>query len=224
MKFGSVSVGAGDVTGLSKSALKVVTPAYTEAMTKVKAPVVVTVGDATKGPKYTYVADGVSVELDETCEATPELAAEGGASDTNPAVSLTGTKFDSAFTSVAVGGKKLKLGADAVSAGGTRLAFSPPKKLIGIQDVVVLDKRVPTGALYAGFCTYTGIRPTITAASAATVSTTVATAVTLTGTDLNRVKTATYNGEKVKVTKTTDPTSLSGRRTRQRLTRPRPDG
>jgi hypothetical protein len=209
VKFGSTAVGADSVVGLSESALKVVTPAYTEAMTKVKAQVVVTVGDATKGPKFTYVADGVWVEPNEGCEASPELAAEGGSSDTNASVSLTGAKFDAAFTSVAVGGKKLKLDGGAVTENGTRLAFSPPKKLTGFQDVVVLDKRVPTGGLYAGTCLYTGIRPTITAVSVAKVNTAEATEVTLSGTDLNRVKTATYNGEKVKVAKTTNPASLT---------------
>ncbi|NLT56646.1 MAG: hypothetical protein GXX79_19215 [Actinomycetales bacterium] len=191
---------AAEVTALSATAIKVTVPeaADAEHPTKVGKPkmnVKVLVGAGTKGAKFTYYAEKPTVTANETCTATSEDTNEGGVA--NSAVEIEGTGLDAKFTKITVGGKAVK--DPTFAADGKKVSIVPPKKLVGVNDIAVVDKRA--GTLYAGYCVYEGIKPTLAedAVNLGYVINEGPTVVTLTGTKLNLIKTATYNGEKAKV-------------------------
>ena len=193
VKFGTVSVPTGDVVAVSTSALEVVVPAKGTA-----AKVSVLVGDATKGPGYTYVAPDVTVSTDQ--DALDDLAPS---SDTGLAeATLAGTNFEPT-TRVLIGGLPTKSTATA-----SEITYALPAGLAGVQDVVVSD---PRNTVYVGHVEYTAKVPTVTKASSYAV-TEASTPVTLTGTNLDAVTAVTFvkddAAEKVAFAKTTDPTKL----------------
>lgn len=192
VKFGAVTVDPADVTALSTTALEVVVPAKTTA-----AKVTVLVGDATKGPTYTYVSPDLAVTTDQADLDALTPSSEFGQ---NGAV-LAGTGFE-ATTKVLVGGLPTK-----ATVTGTGITFALPAGRTGIQDVLVTD---PRNSVYVGHVAYTALQPTLTAVSSYAV-TEGTTPVTLTGTNLDAVTAVTFEGapvEKVLFTKTTDPTKL----------------
>ena len=208
VKFGAATVDVAKVTALSDKALRVETPAAdtTEqptALGKAKFGVKVLVGAGTKGPKFTYYAEKATVTtpLEEVegvpvCKATSEDITEGGVANTT--VDLTGTNLSATFTKITIGGKTVKTLTYAED--GSKVTITPPKKIAGVNDIAVIDKR--TGTLYGGYCVYEGYyKPTVTAVDLPYVINEAPTTVTLTGTDLDRVKTATYNGVKATVKK-----------------------
>lgn len=192
VKFGAVTVDPADVTALSTTALEVVVPAKTTA-----AKVTVLVGDATKGPSYTYVSPDLAVTTNQA-----DLDALTPSSDLGQTGAvLAGTGFE-ATTKVLVGGLPTK-----ATVTGTGITFALPAGRTGIQDVLVTD---PRNSVYVGHVAYTALEPTLTAVSSYAVNEGT-TPVTLTGTNLDAVTAVTFEGapvEKVLFTKTTDPTKL----------------
>jgi hypothetical protein len=177
--FGETTVATNKVTALSATALLVEVPAGANGV------VTVLVGDATKGPKFTYAAAAtVTTDQEDLDELAP--VSETGLAD----ATIDGTDFTKA-TKVVVGGKAAKLNKE----GGytaTKLTFAYPTGLVGVQDVVVVDGGK---SYYVGYVTYAGKPVTVTAATG-TAYVEQNSAVELTGTNLDLVATVTYNGVK----------------------------
>jgi hypothetical protein len=191
---GETSTTASTVSALSETALVVTVPAGSNGAT------IVTVGDAVKGPKFTYAAP-ITVTTLQTALTALAPVSETGLAD----VTIAGTNFTKS-TKVVVGGKTAKIAKDGVAANGTSLGAAFPAGLWGVQDVVVVDGGV---SYFVGYVTYAGNKPTVTAATG-TAYNEVASTVVLTGTNLNLITGATYEGVKTafKVTKA-DATTLS---------------
>ena len=179
VKFGETALTAANVTALSESTLVVTVPAGSNGV------VTVLVGDATKGPKFTYAAPAkVTTTQDDLDDLAP--VSETGLAD----VAIAGTNFTKA-TKVLVGGKATKLNKE----GGftaTKLTVAFPAGLIGVQDVVVVDG---ASTYYVGYVTYAGKPVTVTAVSGTSYVEQNST-VELTGTNLDLVATVTYDGAK----------------------------
>ncbi|WP_121253424.1 IPT/TIG domain-containing protein [Nocardioides ferulae] len=180
---------------VSETALEVTVPNAPTEVVAGATTVMVTVGTATKGPKFSYLLD-LTVTTTATNLGELEPISETGL----PGASITGTNFSKA-TKVSVGGKKAKT--ELKSA--TELTVHYPAGLVGAQDVVVSDARL---AKYVGYVTYLPTQPTITAVSGTAVAE-LPTKVTLTGTDLNLVTSVMYDNKKATFTKSKDPTSLT---------------
>lgn len=182
-----VAVAGADVTALSTRVLSVKVPAAA------KGTVTVLVGDAVKGPKFTYVA---TVDTDHDDIKGLAVTSEAGLADQT----IVGDHFTLKSTKVLVGGKPVKLDATTpVSADGTTLNFDYPAGLIGVQDVVVTDNGA---TYYVGYVTYTAVKPTLVATGADDyVVVEGPTAVKLTGTNLQHVASVTYAGAKATFTK-----------------------
>ena len=195
--FTGVTVDAEDVTALGTGALEVTVPEGSDSALAVS----VLVGDATKGPKYTYVGATPSVTTvqDDLDELAP--TSEAGLAD----VSIGGTNFSNT-TSVYVGGKKLKSTMTA-----TELKFALPAGLVDVQDVVVVD---PRKSFYVGHVTYTATQPSLNQVQAGVTYAAVEapTTVTVSGGNVNAIAsgTFTYDGqtkpEKVTIKTTKDVT------------------
>lgn len=195
VKFGDKTVTASDVTALSGSTLLVKVP------TTAAGSVNVTVGDAVKGPKFTYLAT-ITTDQDDLDDVV--VSAEAGATGQT----VVGDHITKS-TKVFVGGKSVKFDktTGGPAADGTKFTFDYPAGLTGEQDVVVTDGGETD---YLGYVTYSATKPTITATSVDEVLVEAPTAVTLTGTNLDLVVSATFNGtEKVTFAKTTDKTKLT---------------
>ncbi len=179
VKFGETAVATSSVTALSESTLVVVVPAGANGA------VVVTVGDAIKGPKFTYAAPAtVTTDQEDLDDLAP--VSETGLAD----VAIDGTNFTKS-TKVVVGGKAAKVNKE----GGftaTKLTVALPTGLVGVQDVVVVDGGKTH---YVGYVTYAGKPVTITAVSG-TSYVEQNSAVELTGTNLDLVSAVTYDGVK----------------------------
>lgn len=191
VKFGSVTVDADDVEVLAEGALEVTVPAGSESALAVT----VLVGDATKGPKYTYVSPNPVVTTDQE-----DLDEDAPASDNGLAAQVIEGSGFKATTQVVVGGTKAKATVTA-----TKITFDYPAGLTGIQDVVVSDPRLST---YVGHVTYAAKQPTISAKSVEYAAVEGPTTVTLTGTNLTAVTAVTYGTEKATFAKTADATKL----------------
>ncbi|HEY1117170.1 MAG TPA: IPT/TIG domain-containing protein [Acidimicrobiales bacterium] len=181
VKFGETAVATNKVTALSESTLVVEVPANANGQ------YVVTVGDATKGPKFTYAAPvTISTDQDDLDALAATMVSETGLADGT----IDGTNFTKA-TKVVVGGKAAKINKE----GGftaTKLTFAYPAGLLGVQDVVVVDSGV---TYYVGYVTYHGKPVTVTGATG-TSYVEQASAVELTGTNLDLVTSVTYDGVK----------------------------
>ena len=193
VKFGTTTVSAGSVEALSTSALEVTVPA------KASGKYAVLVGDATKGPSYTYVAPDLTVTTDQ--DDLDDLAPSSDTGQTG--ATLAGTGFDAASTKVLVGGVSAKATTTATS-----ITYALPAGLAGVQDVVVSDAR---NSVYVGHVAYAAKVPTLSAVSSYAVNE-AATPVTLTGTNLDAVTAVTFvkdaTVEKATFAKTTDATKL----------------
>jgi hypothetical protein len=194
VKFGDKTVTGSDVTAISGTTLVVKVP------TTAAGTVNVTVGDATKGPKFTYVAT-VTTDQDDLDDVV--VSAETGAKGQT----VVGDHITKS-TKVLVGGKAVKFDktTGGPAADGTKFTFDYPAGLTGEQDVVVTDGGETD---YLGYVTYSATKPTISATSVDEVLVEAPTAVTLTGTNLDLVVSATFNGEKATFAKTTDKTKLT---------------
>ncbi|GAA4377276.1 IPT/TIG domain-containing protein [Nocardioides caricicola] len=195
VKFGDKTVTASDVDALSGSTLLVDVP------TTAAGSVNVTVGDALKGPKFTYLAT-ITTDQDDLDDVVPS-SESGLAAQTVVGDHITKN------TKVFVGGKSVKF--DKVTGGpsadGTKFTFDYPAGLTGEQDVIVTDGGETD---YLGYVTYSATKPAISAASVSEVLVEAPTAVTLTGSNLDLVVSATFNDtEKVTFAKTTDKTKLT---------------
>lgn len=189
VKFGDKTVTASDVTALSGTTLVVKVP------TTAAGSVNVTVGDAVKGPKFTYLAT-ITTDQDDLDDVVPTSEA-GLAAQTVVGDHITKS------TKVFVGGKSVKFDktTGGAAADGTKFTFDYPAGLTGEQDVVVVDGGETN---YLGYVTYSATKPTISATSVDEVLVEAPTAVTLTGTKLDLVVSATFNGEKATFAKATD--------------------
>lgn len=193
VKVGTTTVDAGDVEALSTSALEVTLPA------KGAGKYTVLVGDATKGPAYTYVAPDLTVTTDQT-----DLDALAPTSDSGlSGATIAGTNFSSGSTKVLVGGLAAKATTTASS-----ITYALPAGLSGVQDVVVSDAR---NSVYVGHVAYAAKVPTLTAVSSYAVNE-ATTPVVLTGTNLDAVTAVTFTEgtsvEKLSFTKPTSSTRL----------------
>lgn len=177
--FGETTVASNKVTALSATALLVEVPAGANGV------VTVLVGDATKGPKFTYAAPAtITTDQDDLDVLDP--VSETGLAD----VAIDGTNFTKA-TKVVVGGKPAKINKE----GGftaTKLTVAFPAGLVGEQDVVVVDG----GKNYfVGFVTYYG-KPVSMTGFTGTSYVEQPSAIELTGTNLDLVASVTYDGAK----------------------------
>lgn len=198
VNFGTEDASA---TALSEDVLRVWVP-EAAGTTKEKMAVTVLVGDATKGPKYTYVLNpiyadnGMSWGTAEGSEIYSETGKTG--------LYFYGDNLDLKTTKVLVGGKSVKFTLDSYHEKAT---FTAPAGLIGIQDVVVSDSRqvlndeFPADAALIGFIKYTAKPITITATSTTKAINEAPTLVHLTGTALDLVTTATFGDEKATLKK-----------------------
>ena len=190
VKFGDAELAANSVTPLSGTTLQVTVPLAG------KGTPMVLVGDAVKGPKFTYVANIVSDEEDlAEFSPTSEEGLKGAI--------LFGTHITKK-TKVLVGGKAAKFdkATGGPAADGTKYTFDFPAGLTGEQDVTVVDNGI---SKYLGYVVYNATTPTIVSADLTSVPAEAATKVTLTGNKLDLVTAATYNGtEKVSLAKATD--------------------
>lgn len=181
VKFGETAVATNKVTALSESTLVVEVPANANGQ------YVVTVGDATKGPKFTYAAPiTITTDQDDLDALAATMVSETGLADGT----IVGTNFTKA-TKVVVGGKAAKINKE----GGytaTTLTFAYPAGLVGVQDVVVMDSGF---TYYVGYVTYHGKPVTVTAVSG-TSYVEQPSVVELTGTNLDLVTSVTYAGVK----------------------------
>ena len=107
---------AGDVTALSAAALLVDVPAGANGA------VLVTVGDAVKGPKFTYAAP-ITVTTNQAALTALAPVSETGLAD-RP---LAGTNFTKA-TKILVGGKAVKVAKDGLALR-TKITFAFPAGL-----------------------------------------------------------------------------------------------
>lgn len=193
VKFGATTVAGTDVTALSGSALVVKVPAGSNGT------VDVLVGDATKGPKFTYAAPiTITTTQSDLTTVSANLVSETGLAG----AFISGTNFTAA-TKVLVGGKPVTVAKGGVTA--TRITFAYPAALTEVQDVVVVDSGVTH---YVGYVTYHGKPVTLTAVSRASVFKEQATSVELTGTNLDLAAKVTYNGAPVAFKKGVDATKL----------------
>lgn len=176
VKFGDKTVDAQDVTALSTRVLQVKVP------TTAQGTVLVTVGDAVKGPKFTYVATVTTTHND--IKGLAVTSEKGLAGQT-----IVGDHFSKA-TKVLVGGKGVKLDKTTpISADGTTIKFDYPAGLIGVQDVVVTDNGA---TYYIGYVTYTATKITVSALDFDTVFVEAPTTLKVTGTELDNVASVVF--------------------------------
>ncbi|WP_243056424.1 IPT/TIG domain-containing protein [Nocardioides sp. SR21] len=193
VKFGDTVVAADRVTvlGFKGELILVTVPKHANGT------VTLTVGDAAKGVKFTYnapVTVDITLDLLEGGTVTTETGATG--------LTVEGTNF-SKTTKVLVGGKPVKI--TSVATDGTKITFDVPAGLVGVQDVLVTD----SGTVHiAGFVVYVPAQIAVTAASSGALVE-ANTNIELTGTNLDKVTSATYGGAKVTFKKTTDATKLT---------------
>ena len=191
VKFGTTTVPASDVTALSGTALLVKAPAAASGA------VTVLVGDATKGPKFTYVASVTTGQDDlDALTVTSDNGLTGA--------TIVGDHLTKA-TKIVVGGKTAAVAKDGVAADGKKITFAYPAGLVGEQDVVVVDSGE---VFYLGYVKYTAIKPTISSVDVDSALAEAPTTVTLTGSNLNLVTGVTYNKEKASFVKPTTGTKL----------------
>lgn len=178
--FGEVE--ATVVSALSVDVLQVTVPPAAAGTTAVQ----VKVGDATKGPKYTYEYTEANATILQTALDGWAPVSETGLLDRV----ITGTGFDKT-TAVLVGGKRAKVTPTPKGTvfDTTKIEFDFPTGLVGVQDVVVSDKR---GSDLVGYVTYTPKTITATAADLPYAVVEGPTAIPVTGTNLDAVTTATY--------------------------------
>ena len=194
VKFGASTVSGANVEALSKDALEVTTPAGAAGK------VTVLVGDAKKGPTYTYTGAAITVGTDQDDLDALEPEAEKGLAN----VEIAGTNFDVKNTKVLVGGKPAKA-SKGKTATATKLTVDFPAGVGGVQDVVVSDTR---GSKYVGYVTYSS--KSITAASyTGKAYTTLDSNIVVTGTNLDQVKSATFDAVKATPASTKDATKLT---------------
>ncbi|NYG57073.1 IPT/TIG domain-containing protein [Nocardioides perillae] len=181
--FGTVTVPTADVTALSTGALQVEVPAGVADTPVVK----VLVGDATAGPKYTYELLEATVSTTQTTLSGWAPVSETGLADQV----LTGAGFQKT-TAVLVGGKRARVTPTprGTTFDPTRIEFDLPAGLVGVHDVVVADKR---GTAYVGYVTYVAKTIDATSADLPYAVNEAATAIPVTGTNLDAVATATYS-------------------------------
>lgn len=187
VKFGETTVDAADVTVLSARAIVVEVPAGANGS------VLVVVGDAVKGPKFTYAAPiTITTDQDDLDTFSEDLVSETGLAGQE----LVGTNFTKA-TKILIGGKAAKVAKEGNTA--SKITFDFPAGLIGVQDVTVVDGGK---TYYLGYVTYTGKPVTITGVTGTSYKE-QASALEVAGTNLDLVTGVTYNGVKAgfKVTK-----------------------
>lgn len=195
------------VTALTTGALEIVVPAWTDATLAVQ----VLVGDATKGPKYTYVSAAPTVSTTQSALSAWAPSSESGLkNDDDHVVKIAGSGFDSKLSSVMVGGKKVKA---TLNEAKTEFTFDLPAGLVGAQDVVLSDKR---GSTYVGYVIYTAVQPSLEEDQEfGSALNEAATTIRISGTDLNQLAsgTFTYTGQtkaekvSIKAVKNSDKTT-----------------
>lgn len=184
------------VEALNATTVLVTVPAATAATATAGAPAVtVLAGDATKGPKFTYLFDATVTTTQSNLSGLAPVSETGLEAQT-----IAGTNFTKK-TKVIVGGKTAKVTASTATA----LTVNFPAGLVGLQDVVVNDGRT---SLYVGYVTYTATAPTVTADDGDAIAQ-LPTKVTLTGTHLDLVTGVTFDGVKAAFARSKVATSLT---------------
>ncbi|PRY18241.1 IPT/TIG domain-containing protein [Kineococcus rhizosphaerae] len=182
--FGDVAVAADAVKVLSATALEVTVPAAVSADGKDAAKLAVLVKVGGKGDfkyNYTQAAPTISEEAADEDGFSPDYG--------SLASTIKGEGFEPGTTKVLVGGKPAKATVTVVKSGDDSILFDAPAGLTGIQDVLVTTKG---GTAYAGFVDYEAVAPAFTT-DVSSGLTTLATTVTVKGTALDLVTTATLN-------------------------------